>query len=147
MLEENIATVAGNSKLLPLSKIVSTRKFQKIEYHSDNLGELPLEEENMAPATTGTLIDFLTRIIVLNDDDAFGVSARGVGEMANDDQKERYLYEAAMLKALVEDKEIDDLDDDVFNIGVNICAWEQALRGGYYFPPQIYPKWLNQWGR
>lgn len=139
MLEKNITTVAGNSKLLPLSKIVSTRKFQKIEYHSDNLGELPLEEENMAPATTGTLIDFLTRIIVLNDDDAFGVSARGVGEMANDDQKKRYLYEAAMLKALVEDKEIDDLDDDVFNIGVNICAWEQALRGGYYFPPQIYP--------
>ncbi|WP_281828559.1 hypothetical protein [Lactobacillus amylolyticus] len=35
MLEENITTVAGNSKLLPLSKIVSTRKFQKIEYHSE----------------------------------------------------------------------------------------------------------------
>ena len=31
MKEENVTTVAANSKLLPLSKIVSAKKFKKIE--------------------------------------------------------------------------------------------------------------------
>ena len=52
MKEENVTTVASNSKLLPLSKIVSARKFKKIEYLSDNFGAhwkmkiyLPLQQE------------------------------------------------------------------------------------------------------
>ena len=47
MKEENVTTVASNSKLLPLSKIVSARKFKKIEYLSDNFGALSLEDENI----------------------------------------------------------------------------------------------------
>ena len=33
MKEENVTTVASNSKLLPLSKIVSARKFKKLSIY------------------------------------------------------------------------------------------------------------------
>lgn len=139
MKEENVTTVARNSKLLPLSKIVSTSKFQKISYHSDNIGSLALEDENISYTSTGTLIDFLTRMIVLNDNNALGISLRGLAEMANKQQKAGYLYKAAMFKTLTKDTEIDELNDDVFNLGLDICAWEQAIRGGHYVSPQAYP--------
>ena len=139
MKEENVTTVASNSKLLPLSKIVSARKFKKIEYLSDNFGALSLEDENISAATTGTLIDFLTRVIVLKDDDAFGESARGVSELANKEQTQRYLFNCATFKVLIDNKKIDDLEDDVFNLGLEICSWEQGIRSGLYVPPSIYP--------
>lgn len=139
MREENITTVAKNSKLLPLTKIVSTRKFKKIEYHSDNLGEFSLEDENINAASTGTLIDFLTRAIVLNDSDALDISAYGVEQLGSEQQKKEYLNYAAMFKTLSEDQKIDNLADDIFNLGLDICAWEQALRSGLYIKPTIYP--------
>ncbi len=141
MFAKNITTIAKDAKLLPLSKIVSTRSFKKIEYNSDNLGYLPLEKENITSTSTGTLIDFLTRAIVLNDDDAFAASFAGVKTYATDSQQKEFISTVAIFKTLIDNTNIDNLDDAIFSLGIDICSWEEALRShaGIYIPPTKYP--------
>lgn len=139
----SITHFAKQAKALPLDKIVKSKDFTTV--HLSEEAMIPLAGETITPSNVGTVVDYLTRYVLLADEQAF--------DLANIELK-RYLDRGAIspadfMKVIGEEEKIgrltenianvDDIPDEVFSLTLDVCSWEMAFRSGHYIKPRRYP--------
>lgn len=148
-LPVSITKFAKQTESLPLDKIIRPK-----EFHVDHLSKdalIPEDDETITPSNFGTLLDFLTRYIILYDINVFDLANielkryLDAGLISSDDFEEMVKKEER-LQHLAENipnsygfPNLDRIPDEVFNLGLDICAWEIAFRSGIYKKPVNYP--------
>ena len=94
------------------------------------------DDETIAAGNVGTMVDYLTRSILLADDHAFDVAniqlEKDFGQgLVSPDDFVKVVNEKERLKKIAKNtSEIDDLPDEVFKMARDVCAWEEAYRSG-----------------
>ena len=146
-LSITITQIAHQPKILPLNKIIKSSAFT-VKQLSQN-AFISKEDENIRPTEVGTIVDYLSRYVLLADEHAFDV--------ANDKAKQDLIHEIIPVKEykklldqeerlgyLVKDlSDVDSLSDEAIYLATDICAWEDAFRSGRYVKPKVHPDKLT----
>ena len=138
-----ISQFAKIPKLLPLNKIIRSNAFTAKQLGT--VGMISKDDETIAAGNVGTMVDYLTRAILLTDDHAFDVANIQLkkdfdqGLVSPDDLVKVVDEEERLKKIAKATSEIDDLPDEVFKMARDVCAWEEAYRSGMYVKPETYP--------
>ena len=142
-----ISQFAKIPKLLPLNKIIRSNAFTAKQLGT--VGMISKDDETIAAGNVGTMVDYLTRAILLTDDHAFDVANIQLkkdfdqGLVSPDDLVKVVDEEERWKKIAKATSEIDDLPDEVFDevfkMARDVCAWEEAYRSGMYVKPETYP--------
>ena len=138
-----ISQFAKMPKLLPLNKIIRSNAFTAKQLGT--VGMISKDDETIAAGNVGTMVDYLTRTILLTDDHAFDVAniqlEKDFGQgLVSPDDFVKVVDEEERLKQIAKTtSEIDDLPDEVFKMARDVCAWEEAYLSGMYVKPETYP--------
>lgn len=138
-----ISQFAKMPKLLPLNKIIRSNAFTAKQLGT--VGMISKDDETIAAGNVGTMVDYLTRAILLTDDHAFDVANIQLKKdfdqgLVSPDDLVKVVDERERLKKIAKaTSEIDDLPDEVFKMARDVCAWEEAYRSGMYVKPETYP--------
>ena len=137
-----ISQFAKMPKLLPLNKIIRSSAFTAKQLGI--VGMISKDDETIAAGNVGTMVDYLTRAILLTDY-AFDVANIQLKKdfdqgLVSPDDLVKVVDEKERLKKIAKaTSEIDDLPDEVFKMARDVCAWEEAYRSGMYVKPETYP--------
>jgi hypothetical protein len=137
-----ISQFAKMPKLLPLNKIIRSKAFTAKQLGT--VGMISKDDETIAAGDVGTMVDYLTRAILLTDY-AFDVANIQLKKdfdqgLVSPDDLVKVVDERERLKKIAKaTSEIDDLPDEVFKMARDVCAWEEAYRSGMYVKPETYP--------
>ena len=137
-----ISQFAKMPKLLPLNKIIRSKAFTAKQLGT--VGMISKDDETIVAGNVGTMVDYLTRAILLTDY-AFDVANIQLKKdfdqgLVSPDDLVKVVDEKERLKKIAKaTSEIDDLPDEVFKIARDVCAWEEAYRSGIYVKPETYP--------
>lgn len=137
-----IIQFAKMPKLLPLNKIIRSKAFTAKQLGT--VGMISKDDETIAAGDVGTMVDYLTRAILLTDY-AFDVANIQLKKdfdqgLVSPDDFVKVVDERERLKKIAKaTSEIDDLPDEVFKMARDVCAWEEAYRSGMYVKPETYP--------
>ena len=138
-----ISQFAHQPKLLPLNKIIESKVFTKVQLSKEDI--ITENNETISPSNVGTMVDYLTRAILLVDDHAFDIANiklkedLDLGRISSDDFV-RVMDKEKQLNRIVKNcSEIDKLPEETFQFARDICAWEEAYRSGLYVKPDTYP--------
>lgn len=137
-----IIQFAKMPKLLPLNKIIRSKAFTAKQLGT--VGMISKDDETIAAGDVGTMVDYLTRAILLTDY-AFDVANIQLKKdfdqgLVSPDDLVKVVDERERLKKIAKaTSEIDDLPDEVFKMARDVCAWEEAYRSGMYVKPETYP--------
>ena len=146
-IPNSITRFAKQAKSLPLDRII-----RPSEFHVDHLSKdalIPEDDETITPSNFGTLLDYLTRYILLGDINAFDLPNIELKRyldagLISSDYFDEIMDKEKSLEPLVEKAaNIDEIPDEVFNIGLDICAWAIAFRSGTYRKPVNYPNQIT----
>lgn len=139
----SITKFAKQAKLLPLNKIIKSQNF-RIKHLSEN-AMIPEDDETTTPSNFGTMLDYMTRCVLLADENAFDLA----NIMLKQYRKEELISPDDVAKVLDKEEKlnqipaqissIDDIPDEAFDLATDICAWEIAYRTGKYVKPTQYP--------
>ncbi|EEJ72043.1 hypothetical protein [Lactobacillus ultunensis] len=138
-----ISQFAKMPKLLPSNKIIRSSAFTAKQLSTT--GMISKDEETISAGSVGTMVDYLTRSILLADDHAFDVANIQLKKdfdqgLVSPDDLVKVVDEEEQLKEIAKaTSEINDVPDEVFKIARDVCAWEEAYRSGMYVKPETYP--------
>lgn len=146
-LTTKISKFAQQAKFLPKVKIIGSKDFVVKSLSRDAF--ITKDEETISPSEVGTIVDYLTRYVVLADEHAFDVANIKAREdlrrhvVSIDQVKKLIAEENKRAKMVVNLSDIEDLPDDAIILATDICAWEVAYRSGKYIAPKEYPDKLT----
>ena len=107
------------------------------------------EDENIRPTEVGTIVDYLSRYVLLADAHAFDVAnAKAKQDLIHGiipvKEYKKLLDQEERLRYLVKDlSDVDSLSDEAIYLATDICAWEDAFRSGRYVKPKVHPDKLT----
>lgn len=114
------------SEFLNKTKINIPKEFKLIPYSllTDDKGHLREEEESLKPTLMGTLIDYLTRIVICKDLKTF--------DFIKNAQNEKLIRR---LKRELKEIELDQLTNENIRLVTRLCLFEHLYRGNQYIDP------------
>lgn len=130
-------------KFLPVNKIIRSRDFTAKHLSENAL--ISEDDETITPSNFGTVLDYMTRCILLSDDHTFDLAnimlKRYLDQklITADDVAETFDKELMLNQVPEKISNIDDIPDEAFDLATDICAWEIAYRTGNYVAPTQYP--------
>lgn len=130
-------------KFLPVNKIIRSRDFT-VNHLSEN-ALISEDDETITPSNFRTVLDYMTRCILLSDDHTFDLAnimlKRYLDQklITADDVAETFDKELMLNQVPEKISNIDDIPDEAFDLATDIYAWEIAYRIGNYVVPTQYP--------
>lgn len=114
------------SEFLNKTKINIPKEFKLIPYSllTDDKGHLREDEESLKPTLMGTLIDYLTRIVICKDLKSF--------DFIKNAQNEKLIRR---LKRELKGIELDQLTNENIRLVTRLCLFEHFYRGNKYIDP------------
>lgn len=146
-LTTQISKFAQQAKFLPKVKIIGSKDFVVKSLSRDAF--ITKDEETISPSEVGTIVDYLTRYVVLADEHAFDVANIKAREdfqshvAAINQVKKLFDEENKLAKMVANLSDVKDLPDDAVVLATDICAWEAAYRSDKYIAPRTYPDKLT----
>lgn len=122
---------------------ISTQEFETV--HLSEQAMISEGNETITPSNMGTVIDYLTRSILLADEHAFDLAnielkRYVLGRLVSSTKALEVIKKEERIAKLTKDiSDVDDIPNDVFKLILDICSWKMAYRSGTYVKPKSYP--------